>query len=243
VSGDSPGEHPLATRPGLYPDPMTGPGGTRLGLRERKKLMTRQAILAAAQAMFDERGYDNVTVAEIADAVNVAAKTVFVYFPSKEDLVFDGEAEMRDRILARIRDRAPGETPLRAMGALMAELMAESGAEIVADLARWRQLMGDSAVLQSRMRLMWERFEDALAVQLAGEAGEDRHAPRPRVAAAELILIFRLGASEEILRYVRSHPKDSQHAAVRDWVDVSLGLVGEGIGDYARRPADPTGSG
>ena len=73
---------------------------TRPGLRERKKQLTRQAILDTAQAMFRERGYDGVTVAEIADAVNIAAKTVFVYFPSKEDLVFDGEAEMRGRIAA-----------------------------------------------------------------------------------------------------------------------------------------------
>jgi AcrR family transcriptional regulator len=211
----------------------------RLGLRERKKLMTRQAILDAAQTMFAERGYDNVTVAEIADAVNVAAKTVFAYFPSKEDLVFDGEAEMRDRILARIRDRirdrATDETPLRAMGAFMAELMADLGTDVVTNLARWRRMLGDSGVLQARMRLMWERFEDSLAAQLAEEAGEDRRAPRPRVTAAQLILIFRLSASEEILTYVRSHPETEQAVAARDWVDISLSLVGGGIGDYARR--------
>jgi len=74
-------------------------------------------------------------VAEIADAVNIAAKTVFVYFPSKEDLVFSDSGEMRDRIVARIRDRHPDETPLAAMGALMHELMAESG-EVIADLQR-----------------------------------------------------------------------------------------------------------
>jgi len=54
-------------------------------------------------------------VAEIADAVNIAAKTVFVYFPSKEDLVFSDADQMRDRIVARIRDRHPNETPLAAM--------------------------------------------------------------------------------------------------------------------------------
>src|SRR5882757_3179526 len=90
--------------------------GPRLGLRERKKLMTRVNILRAAQEMFAERGFDHVTVAEIADAVNVSPKTVFVYFPAKEDMVFDGEAEMRERLVERIRSRAPGETPLEAMG-------------------------------------------------------------------------------------------------------------------------------
>lgn len=208
----------------------------RPGLRERKKQLTRQAILDTAQAMFAERGYDGVTVAEIADAVNIAAKTVFVYFPSKEDLVFDGEADMRERIVARIRDRAPGETPLLAMRGLMSELMAESGADVVSELAKWRRMMGDSLVLQSRMRLCWERFEDALAAALAEEAGRERYDPASRVAAAQLILIFRLGASEEILGYAQSHPSEAQRAAVQDWVDVSVAQVGRGIGEYARRP-------
>ena len=207
----------------------------RLGLRERKKLMTRQAILDTAHALFGERGYDNVTVAEIADAVNIAAKTVFVYFPSKEDLVFCGEEEMRERVVARIRDRAPGETPLAAMGSLMRELMAESGDQVVLDLQRWRRMTGDSAVLQSRMRLHWERLEDALAEQLSDEAGEGRHAPLPRVAAAQLSLVFRLMASGEVLGYVRAHPEVAQRAALEDWLDSMLGMIGDGIRGYGRR--------
>jgi len=199
--------------------------------------MTRQAILDTAHTMFGERGYDNVTVAEIADAVNIAAKTVFVYFPSKEDLVFSDADQMRDRIVARIRDRHPNETPLAAMGALMHELMGESG-EVIADLQRWRRMMGDSAVLHSRMRLLWERFEEAIAEQLAAEAGENRHAPGPRVAAAQLILIFRLMSSEDVLGYVRAYPEDQQHAALNNWLEVTMTMVSHGIGGYAPRPAE-----
>ena len=240
MSPRSPSDTERFARPNHVVGHREATGKAGLGLRERKKLMTRQAILDTAQAMFAERGYDNVTVAEIADAVNITANTVFAYFPSKEDLVFDGEAEMRDRIIARMRDRihdrGPDETPLRAMAALMTELMAESGADVVANLARWRRTLGDSVVLQSRMRLMWERFEDSLAAQLAAEAGEHQPAPWPRVTAAELILIFRLSASDQMLRYVRSHPEAQQAAAARDWVDISLRLVGDGIGTYAQRP-------
>src|SRR4051794_40170714 len=122
-----------------------GAGGTRLGLRERKKLMTRRAILETAQAMFAERGYDNVTVSEIADAVNISAKTVFVYFPSKEDLVFDGEDQMRSMLQARIRDRPPGQTPLDAMATAVRELMSLSGSRVVDDLDRLHRMVGDSA--------------------------------------------------------------------------------------------------
>lgn len=210
-------------------------GQRRLGLRERKKLRTRQAILETAHALFAERGYDNVTVAEIADAVNIAPKTVFVYFPSKEDLVFCDEDQMRQRILGRLRDRRPDETPLEAMGSLIRELMAESGSEVVADLRRWRRMMGGSAVLHSRMRLLWERFEEELADQLAAEAGESRHAPGPRVAAAQLVLIFRLMASEDVLGYLRAHPTERQTAALNDWLEVAMRMVGAGIGDYLRR--------
>lgn len=208
-----------------------------MGLRERKKLMTRRAILETAQAMFAERGYDNVTVSEIADAVNISAKTVFVYFPSKEDLVFDGEDQMRSMLQARIRDRPPGQTPLDAMATAVRELMSLSGSRVVDDLDRLHRMVGDSATLRSRMRLMWERLEQGLAEVLAEESGEDWHAPRPRIVAAQLLLIFRLMSSEYLLGYLRAHEEPKRRAALADWLAVSLELIGGGIADYARRGA------
>ncbi|HEX5400746.1 MAG TPA: TetR family transcriptional regulator [Pseudonocardiaceae bacterium] len=208
-----------------------------IGLRERKKLMTRKAILEVAETMFAERGFDNVTVAEIADAVNISAKTLFVYFPAKDDLVFADEDRVRDTIIAHIRDRAVGRTPLDAMGDLLRELMSASGPHAVAGLDRLLRMVGDNAVLNPRMRLMWERFEDALAAYLAQETGVGRHAPAPRVAAAQLILVFRLLASADVLAYLQSFPKRRQTAAFNGWLAESLELVGTGIADYAPRPA------
>jgi AcrR family transcriptional regulator len=206
-----------------------------LGLRERKKLMTRQAILDAAGEMFAERGYDNVTVAEIADAVNVAAKTVFVYFPSKDDLVFHGEQDMSRRLVDQVRDRAAGETPLDAISSLIRDEMSAQGSRTVNALESLRTTVGDSAVLQSRMRLMWERFELAIAQELAAETGVDPHSAEPRVAAAQLISIFRLMGSDEVLTYLQKRPKTKRRAAFDEWLDVSVSLVGGGISDYARR--------
>ncbi|HET8951537.1 MAG TPA: TetR family transcriptional regulator, partial [Solirubrobacteraceae bacterium] len=84
------------------------------GLRERKKLQTRRAIAETARALFVERGFDAVKVAEIAAAADVSQKTVFNYFPTKEDLVFWRLAAFEEEILGAIRERAAGESALAA---------------------------------------------------------------------------------------------------------------------------------
>jgi AcrR family transcriptional regulator len=86
----------------------------RPGLRERKKLRTRQAIASAALRLFAERGYEETTIADIAAAADVAPRTFFGYFPSKEDVVF---AEIDDRlaeVAERLR-RTSGETPMETI--------------------------------------------------------------------------------------------------------------------------------
>src|SRR4051794_24040779 len=77
------------------------------GLRERKKAATRQAISDVATRLFEARGFEAVTVAEIAAAANVSAKTVFNYFPAKEDLFFDAEDAVRDALVAAVPDVRP----------------------------------------------------------------------------------------------------------------------------------------
>jgi AcrR family transcriptional regulator len=211
--------------------------GARLSLRERKKLLTRQALIDTAEALFAERGFDKVTVAEIADAVNVAAKTVFVYFPTKEDLVFHGEDEVLRTLLDRIRTRPAGRTPLDAVVDMLSQAMTASPIGAVTELERLHRTVGDSAGLRSRLRLMWERFELAVAAELAEETGEPQYAPQPRIAAAQLVMIYRTMASTEVMAYVRSHPKTRQRKAFSDWLSVAREMTGEGIGDYARRQA------
>lgn len=81
------------------------------GLRERKKRQTRQYISDVATGLFIERGFDTVTVAEIADAANVSVNTVYNYFPAKEDLFFDRSAGLVDRMVRWVRGRNKGSRP------------------------------------------------------------------------------------------------------------------------------------
>jgi len=87
-----------------------------LGLRERKKLRTRQLIAETAMRLFAERGFDAVPVAAVARAAEVSEATVFNYFPTKEDLVYRGMEVFEAELLAAVRDRPAGEPIVAAFG-------------------------------------------------------------------------------------------------------------------------------
>jgi len=95
------------------------------GLRERKKRETRQRISDVATAMFIERGFDEVTVAEIAEAAGVSKVTVFNYFPRKEQLFFDRGVEGMELIEEAVRTRPPGTSVTDAMRHLILDLAAQ----------------------------------------------------------------------------------------------------------------------
>lgn len=139
-----------------------------VGRRERKKAATRAAILDAATALFLERGFDAVTVREIADKADVTAKTVFTHFPHKEALVFSDEAERHDRLVAAVRDRAPGTSVSEA---LEAHYLAEIAALTAEPQNRVLALMNETPSLIDYAEKMWLRHEDALNATLAEELG------------------------------------------------------------------------
>src|SRR5262250_822800 len=86
------------------------------GLRERKKQQTRQRMIDVALELFDERGFDKVPVADVARAAEVSEATVFNYFPTKEDLVFQGMEAFEAELLRAVRDRPVGESAAAAFG-------------------------------------------------------------------------------------------------------------------------------
>jgi AcrR family transcriptional regulator len=176
-----------------------GPAQAVLPLRERKKALTRAAIADAAHRLFEERGFDHVTVAEIADAANVSVKTLFVYFRSKEDLVF-ADSYLIDAILGALRERPAGTTHAEAVAVL---LMAEARAEgdPGTGLEGFHRGYGDSPALQSGLLRMWAGYEDQITAFLAAEAGTPA-TPQMRLQAAQLVAMVRTLTAPEMRAHV-----------------------------------------
>lgn len=165
---------------------------TEEGLRERKRRHTRTAIAHTAMELFAERGFDEVSVAEIAAAAGVAEKTVYNYFPVKADMFFDEAGDILAELLAAVRYRAAGDSALAAVGTFMAG-RAEwaAGRRPAQPTGRFRQLIADSTVLQAHQRLMFGRYEIALAQLLAEETGAAVGSVEPFVAAVAMIAVLR----------------------------------------------------
>ncbi|GAA3787994.1 TetR/AcrR family transcriptional regulator [Streptomyces coacervatus] len=151
--------------------------GAELPLRERKKRETRQRISDIATGLFQERGFDAVTVAEVARAADVSAMTVFNYFPRKEDLYLDRIPEAAETFAAAVRGRGPRETPLAALRRVALELL-DQGHPLagVSDRfpAFWRVVI-ESPALRARAREGAEELETALAEALTEASVADPH--------------------------------------------------------------------
>jgi AcrR family transcriptional regulator len=137
-----------------------------MGLREAKKASTREAIAQAAMGLFVKRGFDHVTVGEIAHAANVSEKTVFNYFPTKEDIFFDEVPAQLAALAEAIRGRAPGETLVGALHRFQeghCRRFAEPGFVHFA-----RTLEGSSALKAKELEVM-ARYTDVLAGTIRDE--------------------------------------------------------------------------
>src|SRR3954452_23023927 len=141
------------------------------GLRERKKRATRQAIADAARALFLERGYDAVTVAEVAAAADVSEKTGFNHFATKEDLVFAHGGEQLSALIASVRDRPPGTSVLGPFRAAIMTLIDGIETGDVEEFLATPRMVRESKVLRTRLAIAWEQEGAALAPVIAEAAG------------------------------------------------------------------------
>lgn len=153
-----------------------------LGRRERKKAATRKNISDVATRMFLERGFDAVSIREVADAADVSPTTVFAHFPQKEALVFDEDDEQRDRLVSAVRERAEGVTISRAIHDFYRSEVGLNLDEHGEDMARiFMRFLNDTPALQDYAAKMWLRHEDALSETIADELGLDSPTAELRV--------------------------------------------------------------
>ena len=203
------------------------------GLRERRKQETRQLISDIATEMFVERGFDEVTIAQVADAAGVAKMTVTNYFPRKEDLVFD-RAEAIERHLADvIAARAPGESMLAAIRRDYAEAVARADVMLGLSSPGFARMVLSSPVLLSRAREMLDQRERALGDAIAAETGTDN--PQQRLVAALLASVHRVLAAEATERSLAGQPREEICAVLADAATRAFDLLEPSLGGYGIR--------
>jgi AcrR family transcriptional regulator len=106
-------------------------------LRERKRTRTREALIDAAAELFERRGYDGTTIADIAAAADVSTRTFFSYFASKEDVLFPDADARVSAALTAIDERRPGERPTAILLRALTEL-GDAGGDLVGPMAAAR---------------------------------------------------------------------------------------------------------
>jgi AcrR family transcriptional regulator len=154
-----------------------------LGLRERKKARTRELIIERALALFDERGFEHVTIADIAAAADIAPRTFFSYFPSKDAVVFHDFDVIFEAFRGQVRERPADVSTLDVLRAFVADVVERMDPGDPAERCR-RRVIDASPALQQHDREIIGRFETVLADGMAGDLGVPRDSPRARVAAA-----------------------------------------------------------
>ncbi|MFE4335875.1 TetR family transcriptional regulator [Streptomyces sp. NPDC056831] len=168
------------------------------GLRERKKRRTRDALLHAALDLFTDQGYEETTVDEIVDAVEVSQRTFFRYFASKEEAAFAIQEMVESHFLSELRRRPAAEAPFEAMRSAVLRAWNSIGEAIEAivtvelHMRTYRMIESTPSLLAAHLRRSMD-LENRIALLIAEREGLDvRTDPRPRVAVAAFCGVMRV---------------------------------------------------
>jgi AcrR family transcriptional regulator len=202
--------------------------------RERKKRATREAIAATARRLFAERGFEAVTVAEIAAAADVSEKTVFNHFPTKEDLAFAGREERLSRLLADIVQRPPGASVVDVFrattNAMIDDLVAGGDDGFLAA----PKMICDSRLLQERLTMGWEEEAAALAAVIADSAGADDDDVVPAVVARTLSWTHRMIFRAALTGLLTGDDREGLAARLRVTAERAYDQLAGGLGEYGK---------
>ncbi|APR84336.1 Transcriptional regulator, TetR family protein [Minicystis rosea] len=204
-------------------------------LRESKKRETRQRISDVATGLFYERGFDAVTIEEIAAAAKVSKVTVFNYFARKEDLFFDREEEVKQLLHEALGERPKGQSPIDALRRLVDRLREQKHpfARIDSQTVGWWHVVAASPSLKARLREVGDETVERLAVELAG--------PKPdgltRLVAGMIVLTWRTAYGEAIRVFEGGGSAKKANAAFLALIDRGFAAVHEMAASASRQPS------
>ena len=161
-------------------------GEAEAGLRQRKKRRTREQIVEHAMALFDERGFEHVTIADIAAAADIAPRTFFAYFPSKEAVVFHDFDALFDSLQERIEGRPASETAIDALRGWLENSMPSAHTEDE-DATLRKRMCHDEPGLAAHQQHLLARLEVLLREGVARDLGEPPDGLRPKLVAAAAV--------------------------------------------------------
>jgi AcrR family transcriptional regulator len=169
---------------------MTYTSARGAGLRERKRARTRATIISVALELFANNGYQGTTLAQIADAAEVAPSTLHAYFPAKEDILFSGQDQAAETARTGILERPADETLTDALLAWLTNIVPELFGANGEALVRQREIIGTDEALIAAQRLRRAQLEDVFAEIFAADSGQSADDLHPRLMASVVTNTF-----------------------------------------------------
>ena len=244
----APGARPSPPAGSAVPETVTegdaaGPGRGRRarrapGIRERRRQQTRDRIVDAATELFAERGFDAVSVVEIAERAGVVEKTVFNHFPVKEGLVFEADPPMRAALLDAVRRRPAGESVSAAAGSFVVAAVSLLGTPEAADgVAEMARVIRSSRTLQIREREILGELTGSLADLIAEETAAKAGQIEPWLAAHAVIGLYAALLELARDRVLAGVSGSELSAELRRQGRRGLALLQFGLAGYAKSPS------
>ena len=203
--------------------------------RSRKRLATRESISIAATRLFFERGFDQVTVDEIAEAADVGRMTVFNHFARKEDMFFDRDEEGREILREALRERDPGVAPIDTLRLLAHRLAAEQSpfVRFTVESQGFIETIEGSETLKARARAIRDELAQVVGAALCECVGREPTDPDAHLAAGLLLATWTVAL-------IQAHQTFRQNRDTKAAKAAFLGIVDQGtIGVKAAMAGTP----
>ncbi|MFI6598836.1 TetR family transcriptional regulator [Nonomuraea sp. NPDC050536] len=201
------------------------------GLRERKKQRTHEAISEAAIALFLQHGFDQVSITQVAEAAEVSRRTLFAYFPAKEDLVVHRFADHEAEAARVVRARPQGATPIEALRDHFLDGLRRrdpiTGLNDIPEILALTGMILRTPALVARMTRFQEGAERALAEALQETAGAP--ALTARVAATQVVAVEWLLALDNARHLTGGQTADDRFPSAAEEAEQAFALLSEGL--------------